>query len=145
MRRCNLPTLADFGRSCVKHGFGETCIHNQTVSKGKPDGKKQFILLKEIIEMSWKTISMKSNIKTLRDAQPNSNSSSKNKSAHVADAQCDPEGDHGETYHQATTANKLYFACPIHKKDTHENGDPQIATYRHAAMNFYIWFGCELH
>ena len=101
-------------------------IHNQTVSKGKPDGKKQFVLLKEIIEMSWKTISMKSNIKTLRDAQPNSSSSSRNKSTHVADVQCDPEGDYGETYHQATTANKLYFPCPIHKKDSHELGECKL-------------------
>ena len=36
-------------------------LHNQTVNHGKPDGKREFNILKEIIEMSWKTIRMRSN------------------------------------------------------------------------------------
>ena len=107
-------------------------IHKETIIKGKPDGKTHFVILKDIIEMTWKTMNMRSNIKTFREP-PNI---SRGRAMHVesgivdsdeisTDSEESDEADMIETINYGSSAQKFHFPCPIHI-NKHELGECKV-------------------
>ncbi len=94
-------------------------IHRKTTIQGKPDGKTHFLILKNIVEMTWKTLNMQSSIKAYKnttDAASNRKVMNVNIGYETQDESSSSDSDLS-----TSSVNMFQFPCAIHD-NSHELG-----------------------